>query len=843
VTENLTRDEAVERGRLIADPRYEVILDLAGDDEDGFDSTTVVRFRCTEPGASSFLDLVARSVSSIILNGREVPLEAFARTRVTLDGLQAENEVRIQARCFYQHDGTGMTRFVDPVDGAIYRNSDFEPYDARKGYACFDQPDIKGTFVFEVLAPEGSTVLSNMPPVAEPDDEMGVRRWRFAETLRIPSYITAVVEGPFHQVRDRHGEIDLGLFCRDSLAAFLDADELMEITKQGFDFYQKAFGYPYPFAKYDQVFVPDYTAGAMENAGCVTFNEHYIFRSRETDAVRERRADTVLHEMAHMWFGDLVTMKWWNDLWLNESFASFASVLALTNATRFKEAWATFAEVEKNWAYREDQLPTTHPIVADIPDVESVHLNFDGITYAKGASVLKQLVAWVGEDRFLEGMRGYFRRFEFANAELDDFLNALEEVSGRDLHAWSKEWLEAAGVNTLHAEAAGENGNLGSVQIVQTAPAEWPTIRPHRLAIGLYDAEGDAGLKLRRRVELDVTGERTEVPELAGEAVPDLLLVNDLDLTYAKVRLDERSLRTLDERLSGLPDALGRAVCWGATWDMTRDGELAAREYLRLVLRHAEQEPKVGLVQALQTQAVTAVEVLGDPANRNAAIDLLASDALETTRRAEAGSDHQLAWARTFISSARTPEHLDLVQGLLDGTEVIDGLKIDTELRWTLVRALAASGRAGEAEIAAELQRDATDAGKRRAAAARAARPTEEAKAEAWRAIVEDTQIPLAMATDMMRGFAQYGQEELLKPYVARYFEALGPVWENREFRFALVFGRQMYPHTIVSEETVAATDAYLEGDVPAPIRRLLLEGRDGIQRALRARAVDAAAG
>jgi aminopeptidase N len=839
---NLTRDEARARAGLLSDVTYEISIDLAEAEAETFRSDTRLRFRCAQPGAASFVDLTARSIESIQLNGRTLDPSVHEGSRLRLENLAAQNELRVVARCEYRHDGTGMTRFVDPVDDAVYVYSDLEPMDAHKAFACFDQPDLKGTFAFTVRAPEAWTVLSNMSPDGEPEPTDGARVWRFGITPVIPTYITAVVAGPMFAANGRAGDIELGVYCRASLGRHLDADEILEITRQGFEFFERAFDYPYPFQKYDQVFVPNYMAGAMENAGCVTFNEHYVFRSRETEVVHERRAETILHEMAHMWFGDLVTMRWWNDLWLNESFASYASVLALVAGTRFREGWTTFAETEKHWAYRQDQLPTTHPIVAEIPDVESVHLNFDGITYAKGASVLKQLVAWVGEERFLEGTRAYFRAHEFGNAELDDFLGALEEVSGRDLHAWSKEWLEAAGVNTLHPELQESDGRLESVRIVQTAPEDWPTLRSHRLGVGLYDRRSE-GLVLRRRVELDLVGRETDIPELAGESVPDLLLLNDGDMTFAKVRLDERSLATLGEDLSRLPDSLARAVCWTAAWDMTRDGELPAREYLRLVILHAEREPKVGLVQTLLNQALSAIHAYGDPANAPGALQALAEAALGALDRAEAGSDHQLTWARAFADAARSDEHLALLEAVLDGSSSYEGLEVDTELRWYLVRALAARGRLDQAGIDAELERDPTDTGRRRAGAAMAARPTEAAKAEAWRTILEDTSRPLAHLGDMMSGFQQLGQVELLEPYVAPFFDALPGVWENRDLRYMLGFGRSMYPHQVVSEDTVRATDAYLEHrDVPGPVRRMLLEGRDGIVRAIRARAVDAGA-
>ncbi|HXF56531.1 MAG TPA: aminopeptidase N, partial [Actinomycetota bacterium] len=671
--------------------------------------------------------------------------------------------------------------------------------------------------------------------------------WRFQPTPPLPTYVACVCAGPWHVVRDRHRHVELGLYCRRSLAEFLDPEELFEVTRQGFDFFEGAFGVPYPFGdKYDQVFVPESNTGAMENAACVTFNDVYIFRSRVTDAARERRAETILHELAHMWFGDLVTMRWWNDLWLNESFASYMAVLAQAEATRWKEAWTTFADTEKTWAYRQDQLPTTHPIVADIPDVESIHLNFDGITYAKGASVLKQLVHWVGRDRFLEGMHRYHERHRFGNATLDDFLAVLEEVSGRDLQQWSKQWLETAGVNTLRpdlrTERRGGRETIASLAVVQEAPEEWPTLRSHRLAVGLYDSH-DGNLRLRRRVELDVEGARTEVEELAGEAVPDLLLLNDGDLTYARVRLDERSLATVVERLGDLEDSLARTLCWTACWDMVRNAELPAREYLRLVLNNAGREPKVGTVQSLLTQAASAVHLYGDPANREAGARTLARACREALERAEPGSDHQLAWARAFVSNARTEEDLALVRDLLEGRASFEGLVVDTELRWHIVRSLAAAGAAGEELVAAEQERDPTDRGARHAAAARAARPTPEAKAEAWRLVVEEAGQPLAMTEAIMGGFQQFDQEELLRPYVERYFQALPAIWERRELPEALSIVGGLYPHLVVEERTVRLTEDYLaRPDLPAPVRRLLLEGQDGVERALRARARDAAA-
>jgi aminopeptidase N len=840
---NLTRDEARARAELVSDVRYRVALDLTAG-ADTFGSDTTVRFR-SQDGASTFLDLIAESVETIEVNGRALGSEAFTGARVELSGLGQDNEVRVVARCRYSHTGAGLHRFVDPVDDRVYTYTDYEPFDAHRVYACFDQPDIKGPHTFEVLAPAEWEVLSNMSVAKDPKAADGGRRWTFNETPPISTYVTAVIAGPYHGVRDRHGETGLGLYCRQSLAQYLEPDEIFELTKQGLDFFQQAFDYRYPFDKYDQVMVPEFNSGAMENAGCITFNESYVFRSKVTDAARERRAETILHEMAHMWFGDLVTMRWWDDLWLNETFATFASVLCLVQGTRFTHGWTTFCNSEKTWAYQQDQLPSTHPITADMPDTESIHANFDGITYAKGASVIRQLVAWTGEDEFLRGIAAYFRKHEWGNTDLTDFLSALEETSGRDLHAWAKEWLQTAGVNTLRGqfEADGHSGGeaISAFAVMQEAPPEWPVLRPHRLAIGLYDGAPGGGITRRHRVELDVVGMLAEVPDLVGQRVPDLLLINDDDLTYAKIRLDPRSLATVTEHLGQVEDSLARALCWAACWDMVRDAEMRTRDFLTLVLRNIGVEADIGMVQRVLGQAAWAIDVYGDPANARAAGAALSRAAFEALGRTEPGSDFQLAWARAFASSARSDEHLDVVRGLLDGTTSYDGLQVDTELRWHLVSSLAAAG-APDAEklIELELERDPTDQGSRHAASARASRPSVEAKDEAWDRLTGDPALTTAMEGALIQGFQQSDQEELLRPFVDRYFDAVAGIWKDRSLEFALAFARGMYPSFVIDQEIALETDRYLEGRSPAgPVRRIMTEGRDGVMRAVRARAAD----
>jgi len=843
VPDTLTRDEARERARLLCVARYDVVLDLTGGDAT-FRSTSEVAFTCSEPGAATFLEVVAAEVRSVVLNGRELSPAAYdaARGRVTLPDLAESNTLTVDADCRYSRSGEGLHRFVDPVDSSVYLYSQFETYDAHRMYACFDQPDLKASFRLQVRAPqEWSAVVSNAAVATRGPDGQGTQLVVFEPTPVVSTYITALVAGPYAEVRSSHDGIDLGLFCRASLAEFLDPDELFEVTRQGFDYYHRVFDYRYPFGKYDQLFVPEFNAGAMENAGCVTYLEDYVFRSKVTDARRERRAETILHEMAHMWFGDLVTMRWWDDLWLNESFATYMAVLCQATATRWTDAWTTFCNTEKTWALRQDQLPSTHPVAADAVDMEAVKVNFDGITYAKGASLLRQLVAWVGQEEFLAGLRSYFRAHEWGNTSLRDLLGELERSSGRDLTHWSAEWLETTGVNTLRARfTLDDAGAFTAFALEQTADDAHPTLRSHRVAVGLYDRRPDGRLARRDRVELDVVGGRTEVPKLVGARQPDLLLLNDDDLTFAKIRLDERSLATVVAGIGALDASLPRALCWSAAWDMTRDAELPAGDYLRLVLDGVEAETDIGVTQQLLRQAASAVVIYGDPGRRSQRLGALADRCVGLLRAAEPGSDSQLAYVGAFSSSAQPGEQAAVLRGLLDGSESLPGLLVDTELRWTFVVRLAALGSLADAEIANELVRDRTATGEKRAATARAARPTAAAKAQAWAAVVESDALSNHLQVATMAGFAQPEQADLLAPYAQRYLDAVPGLWAARTMDVAQTISEMLYPAWDVTPEAVERTDASLaRGDVTPALRRVLVEGRDSTARALRARAAD----
>jgi aminopeptidase N len=830
--ENLTREEARERARVVDVESYVVDLDLTTGDET-FRSDTTIRFSA-ESGAETFIDLIAPRIRSITLNGSDVDPSAFDDSRIHLLGLGGDNELRVVADCAYMHTGEGLHRFVDPVDKAVYLYTQFEVIDARRMFACFDQPDLKATFAFSVTAPDDWQVVSNS---RTPDAEVvtaGSARWSFAPTPRMSTYVTALVAGPYHVVRDEHRGIPMGVYCRRSLAEYLDADRVIDVTKKGFDYFEELFARPYPFTKYDQLFVPEFNAGAMENAGAVTILEDYVFRSKVTDAAYERRAETILHELAHMWFGDLVTMRWWDDLWLNESFATFASVICQSEATHWTSAWTTFANLEKTWAYRQDQLPSTHPISADIRDIEDVEVNFDGITYAKGASVLKQLVAWVGRDAFVSGVRTYFDRHAWGNTELVDLLTALEETSGRDLSSWAKEWLETAGLNTLRAEfTLDDSGAYSSFEIVQTAPEAHPTLRSHRLAVGCYNRSPE-GLVRTDRHEFDVVGERTAVPALVGVRAPDLLLVNDDDLAYTKIRLDAASAQTLVDSIGELQDSLARALCWAAAWDMTRDAELSARDWVALVRSGLPREKDIGVLQAVVRQAVSALYLYTPTANREDALVEFADFLLEQSRGAAAGSDHQLALFRAFVSVARTGAQLEVIAATLDGREVPSGLTVDADLRWSLVHRLVATGRSAPELIDEEFERDRTASGERQAAAARAAVPTTEAKDAAWRAVVESDELPNALLGATIAGLNSPDHGELNRRLVDRYFDMLEQVWRTRTNDTAqnLVVG--LYPVYLVEHGIIERTEKYLaDHDAPPALRRLLLEAADGVRRAL----------
>ncbi|MBW9118739.1 aminopeptidase N [Microbacterium trichothecenolyticum] len=837
--ENLTRIEAQERRAIVDTQSYEIALDLTKGAE-VFGSRSVVRFTAT-PGATTFIDLIAREVREITLNGRSIdPASAFADSRIALDGLAADNELVIDADCLYTNTGEGLHRFVDPVDGEVYLYSQFEVPDSRRVFAVFEQPDLKATFAFTVTAPEPWKVVSNSPTPEPKKHGDGTATWTFDATPRISSYITALIAGPYEatysELTSASGRvIPLGVYGRKSLWQFLDADYIFDKTRQGFAYFEEKFDYAYPFAKYDQLFVPEFNAGAMENAGAVTFTETYVFRSKVTDAVKERRVVTILHELAHMWFGDLVTMKWWNDLWLNESFAEWASTIATAEATEWTEAWTTFNAMEKTWAYRQDQLPSTHPVVAQINDLEDVQVNFDGITYAKGGSVLKQLAAWVGIEAFFAGVAAYFKKHEWSNTELSDLLAELEVTSGRELSTWSKKWLETAGVNTLSPEIVTDvDGTITRFAIVQTAPADYPTIRPHRLGVGFYDLDGDALVRVHH-VELDVDGDLTEVPELKGLQRPALVLLNDEDLAYAKIRLDDQSLETAIDHLDKISDPLARSLVWGAAWDQTRDAEASASDYVDLVLRNIGAETESTTVRTTLAQLQLAANSYVAPEKRDLTRAKVADALWALAENAESGSDSQLQFVTAFASAAATPGQWEKVRQVREGEVSFDGLAIDTDLSWQLLVSLAAGGVVTAADIDQALEADNTAKGGEFAAQAKAALPSAEAKAAAWSSLVDSDDQPNTIVRAAALGFVHPAGRDLLGGFVSRYFESLLPIWNSRTYQIAQYLIVGLYPAPLADVALRDATRAWLEANADAApaLRRLVAENLAGVERAL----------
>ncbi|NEG96773.1 aminopeptidase N [Bifidobacterium sp. SMB2] len=851
---NLTKVEAAERADVVSNAKYTVELDLTKGART-FGSVTTIEFDA-KAGSSTFLDLIADSVSSIVFNGESVDTAAYDDSRIALNGLESHNTVVVTALCDYSTTGEGLHRSVDPSDGNVYLYTQFEVPDARRVYAVFDQPDIKATFDFTVTAPKSWDVISigtvdsveNVDVTTEPGtlgDKPAetARRWTFATTPVMSSYLTALVAGPYASWHTEYANEDgrtvpMGIYCRQALkdAMAKDVDYLFDITKKGFAFYNDQWNVPYPYAKYDQLFVPEYNAGAMENIGTVTIRDSYVFESKVTDALANRRVETILHELAHMWFGDLVTMKWWNDLWLNESFAEFMSTLATAEATDWSNDWATFCAGEKSWALRQDQLPTTHPIVAPINDLNDTYVNFDGITYAKGASVLKQLVFYVGREKFFEGIHNYLTGHSYGNATLADLLGELERTSGRDLKAWSRQWLESAGINTIATELeTAEDGTIERFVLRQSAPAEYDVLRVHRLAVGFYDID-DAGKIVRTgRIELDVDGETTEVAEAKGLKRPAFIMVNDDDLTYTKLRLDAESLEFALDHLPDFTDALTRATIWLSLWDMTRDGELPAERFIGTSLRALATETESTTFRYALAQVSTTAHHYVAAARRDDVLEQVSDQLWKLANDAAAGSDNQFQLLKAYLGYGHDAGFESNVRGLLDGTLTLPGLDIDNNLRWSLIHALADQGLIDADGIDVELARRDTTENREFAVGAKAAINTVEAKQWAWDQALNNGDLTNSQLEAVAYAFSGTDSRELADPYVSRFFDTIDWVWKNKTYHMAETLLNGLYPGYADPAALVAAGDAWLAAhkDADRALKRLVVENLAGSRRTL----------
>jgi aminopeptidase N len=881
VTPQLTRNEAEERARAIANVnRYQIHLDVTdGIGQPGqstFRSTTTVEFTAAPGTGSSFIDLIASEVRSATLNGKDVDTSGVEKDgRIHLTGLTGHNVLVVDALCSYSNSGEGLHQFVEQPDGddkqnhdeKVYLYTQFEPADARRVFACFDQPDLKAQFDITVTAPTDWKVISNGSE-SKPEPDGGATKHTFATTKRMSTYVVAFIAGPYRcwedSYSDHFGSVPLRIFCRESLQKSMDAPAVFDLTKKCFAFYHSNFQVPYPFGKYDQIFVPQFNYSGMENVGAVVLTEDQIFRGKVTTAAYEKRADTVAHELAHMWFGDLVTMKWWDDLWLNESFAEYASFWCQHEATDFKQAWTTFANTEKAKAYRQDEMPTTHPVIADVNNLEDVLNNFDGITYRKGASVLKQLVAYIGADAFVQGLRDYFGAHQYQNATFIDLRDALEHASGRDLKEWGEQWLRTTGINRLRADFdVDADGKFTRFAVTQSravpgAPETTDDVTPppgqlrdHHITIGIYDDDNTGKLScLHRAEQVPIAGERTDVPALIGVSRGKLVLVNDDDWTYCSQRLDPVSLQTVRARIGDIQCSLPRSLAWSTLWEMTRGAELAARDYVEQVAKSVQAETEPTVAEQLLAQTQTALRYYADPPwAQGSGWPGFADKLITLAKAAVPGSDAQLAYVNALCSSVLSPRHTELLHALLDTDDPkkldLPKLQVDTDLRWRIIIALATAGAIdGQSPdspfIDAAAAVDTSDQGQRSAAQARASRPQQAVKDAAWQTLMTETGLGNSMARAISAGFNSPGQEELLHKYISQYFATILPVWQSRKPEVQKTLATNLYPSWDVSSSAVDAAHAFLlQPEVPSALNRIVREGKADVKRSLDARNFD----
>ncbi|MFN8191171.1 MAG: aminopeptidase N [Nocardioidaceae bacterium] len=808
---SLTEQEARERAALLEIQRYDIAVDLTGLLEgDTVESVSTITFACTSPGSTTFVDCVA-DVRHATLNGRELDLSTVTDGRIPLPDLAPDNVLVVASAQSDTASSAGILRTVDPSDKLVYVWMSFEADDARRVWACFDQPDLKAPHAFTVTAPESWTVTSNTAPDEIAAVDEGARVWRFPDTPPLSTYVVVINAGPFYELRREIGGHSLGLYSRQSTRAFLDRDaqELFDLTARGLAFFGERFGQRFPQERYDQVFVPN-MGGAMENWGCVTWTDAVLFRTAPTYAERAMRAEVLLHEMAHMWFGDLVTMRWWDDLWLNEAFASWAATWACVNATEYVDGWATFLARLEIEGYRMDMGPASHPIRGVVPDVSVAMANFDAITYQKGESVLRQLVAHVGEEAFVEGLRAYFRDHAWGNTRLADLMGAVGAAAGRDLTEWTRLWFDQAGTDTIRLEP-GEGGARLSV----TAPHGDP--RPHTLLVGSYALRGDA-LDLVERTRVDTAGPVVPV----GLPAADLHLLNDEDHTFAAVRTDPASLEVLLARGGGLPTPLARAVAVGTTWDMLQKGELTPADFLTSVLGVLRTERTPGVVGPFLGLAVATAEEWSPTSGVAAARHSLADVALVLAE----DPDLRIQALQVVAGAASTDAHWAALEAAAD----------DPDIAWRILVRRAELGDHDPAAVTALVERDPDPEAATRALTVRAALPDAEAKEEVWQAVFTDRAVHAGLAMRRLaRCFWRPGQDELLLPYGERYLQQVTDLGSGGMLELGSIVAA-MYPLVATEDFLARATVIAEDPATPPYVRAPLLKETDTLRRKLRAR-------
>ncbi|WP_010475326.1 aminopeptidase N [Streptomyces somaliensis] len=840
----LTRQEAQTRARLLDVHHYRVDLDLTTGDHT-FDSTTHIEFT-TRTAGDTFVEIKPATLHTATLDGKPLDPTTLDGNRLPLTGLtQGPHQLRIHATMHYSRTGEGMHRFTDPADGETYTYTQLFLDDAQRVIAAFDQPDLKATFTVTVTAPHHWTVLANGTTTRHPDGH-----WTATTTPRIPTYLLAVAAGPWHSIHTTHAGIPFGLHCRRSLASHLDTDaeEILDTTRRCYDRYHQKFDEPYPFDSYDQAFVPEFNAGAMENPGLVTFRDEYIFRSAVTTTQRQTRAITIAHEMAHMWFGDLVTLTWWDDIWLNESFAEYMGYQTLNEATtRYPDTWIGYGIARKTWGYDADQRPSTHPVAPHpdaVPDTDSALLNFDGISYAKGASALRQLVTWIGEENFLTGINRHFTRHKFGNATLTDLIDNLATATDRDVHTWADTWLRTTGIDTLTAETTTAETTTAETATAETTatPDHWTLTlhhhgtRPHRTTIGIYDHDpaDHHTLTLRKRYETDIP---QHTPHTHPGPHPALILPNEHDLTYTKLRLDPTSLNTTLHHISDLPDPLTRAVLWTTLRDMVRDGDLPPTHYLTTAHHHLPHETDPTIVDNVLDFAIHHItnRYLPTPQRPTALTTLsnLTHNLIHHTDN-DKNPDLRLTALRHHINCTN---HTPTLHNWLDHNTIPGGPHLDPELRWHILHRLATLGATDETTITTELHRDPSATGQQGAARCHAALPTPQAKETAWQRIFHDDTLSNYLLTATAEGFWQPEHTELLTPYTHRYYPEATALAARRGPAIATIAGRHAFPsYTITHENLHLGTHHLTTTHLTPALHRQLTDRLDDLRRALHIR-------
>ncbi len=778
----LSETEAMRRSARVSDVAYTLNFKLSN--EEVFQGSTTIDLNLLDNSADLTVDLNSATINSLKINGKIVTPD-YNQWFITIDKddlKKGNNRFEIDYSRQHSTNGEGLHRFKDPVDGKVYLYSHFEPAAAQQMFPSFDQPDIKATYKLNVTAPKDWYVISAQPETSITESDQN-KRWDFPVTPKLSTYNFSMHAGPYKMWQDTTGKYPARLFARQSVAEQIHPDMWFKFTRQGFEFFEQYFDIPYPFKKYDQVLVPDFLYGAMENAGAVTFDERsFLSRGSVSKGQQESLAQTILHEMAHQWFGNLVTMKWWNGLWLNESFAAYMHYLSTAEATEFDNAWRTFYIGRKQSAYSQDQMITTHPIEVPVPTTGNAFDNIDAITYAKGASVLRQLSFYLGQDVFRQGIRNYLKKYAYQNATLDDFVNSLAQAAGRDLSEFKQQWLYHAGVNSIEADYQCDNGKISSFNIKQSAPSNHPILRQQHVNIALFNLT-DGKLAFNKASPITYSGETTEVSALIGEQCPDMVYPNYQDWGFVKVNLDEKSFATIKSSINTVDDTLLRAMLWQSLSDSVSDGKLPMNDFIDVLMTHALNERDYTIMRQLSGKIRGTwyyLNLFGDEFKdyrheKSKQFEAIAWQALEEFKD---NSGFQRIWFGILRSVATNKASLDKFAAMLKGDFNIPNLTINQDYRWSLVQMLSRYDYPGAAElIEQELQRDNSDSGQKQAIAAKAASPDPKVKAYWVAEFASDTpEYPFPLQRYAMGALFPSNQGDLAEQYADQLIESLADI-------------------------------------------------------------------